>query len=110
MAFFKTLSTIASLATAGSYDIDWTDEKTRKAAVEHWTEVKEKADDALPLAGLRLTAEQKARLDELLKGEKVFPDEPNDELLDGLPEAIPPASLNRICGAIIHDCLTTHTH
>ncbi|KAI8323726.1 hypothetical protein GQ54DRAFT_309827 [Martensiomyces pterosporus] len=110
MAFFKTLSTIASLATAGSYDINWTDEKTKKAVITHWPEVKVKADDALPLAGLRLTGEQKMLLDELLKGETVFPDEPNDELLDGLPDAIPPASLNRICGAIIHDCLTTHTH
>ncbi|ORX70952.1 clathrin adaptor, mu subunit [Linderina pennispora] len=57
------------------------DPKTKDAAVRHWTDVKAKADPALPLAGLRLTAEQKAKLDELLKGASVFPDEPTEELL-----------------------------
>ncbi|KAJ1946729.1 hypothetical protein FBU59_001966 [Linderina macrospora] len=110
MSFFSTLSTIASIATSPNYDIDWKDPKTKDAAIRHWTEVKAKADPALPLAGLRLTAEQKAKLDELLKGASVFPDEPTEELLLGLPDAIPPASLNRICGSVINQCLTEHKH
>ncbi|KAJ2520587.1 hypothetical protein GGH20_004448, partial [Coemansia sp. RSA 1937] len=41
-----------SIATSGSYDIDWKDPKVRDAVIVHWKEVKEKADAALPLAGL----------------------------------------------------------
>ncbi|KAJ1768975.1 hypothetical protein LPJ77_003225 [Coemansia sp. RSA 2523] len=99
-----------SIATSGSYDIDWKDPKVRDAVIVHWKEVKEKADAALPLAGLRLTKEQKAKLDELLKQKGVFPDEPTDYLLDNLPDAIPPASLNRIIGGVIDDCLKNHDH
>ncbi|KAJ2002855.1 hypothetical protein H4R26_003390 [Coemansia thaxteri] len=110
MAFFATLKAAVNIATSQSYDIDWREPKVKEAAIVHWEEVKAAADPALPLAGLRLTAEQKSKLDELLKGESVFPDQPTDELLDGMPDAIPSASLNRICGSIIDNCLNNHNH
>ncbi|PIA14230.1 hypothetical protein COEREDRAFT_82898 [Coemansia reversa NRRL 1564] len=110
MGIFSTASAAISIIASSNYDIDWKDPKVRDAAVVHWKEVKEKSDAALPLAGLRLTAEQKSKLDTLLKGKGVFPDQPNSVLLDGLPDAIPPASLNRIVGSIIDDCLKNHTH
>ncbi|KAJ1752471.1 hypothetical protein LPJ79_001218 [Coemansia sp. RSA 1821] len=106
----STAGAAISIATSASYDIDWKDSKVRDAVIVHWKVVKEKADAALPLAGLRLTKEQKAKLDELLKGKGVFPDVPTDVLLDGLPDAIPPASLNRIIGSVIDDCLKNHKH
>ncbi|KAJ1665847.1 hypothetical protein IW140_002928 [Coemansia sp. RSA 1813] len=106
----STAGAAASIITSADYDIDWKQQAPRDAAIQHWPEVKKKADAALPLAGLRLTAEQKAKLDELLKGEGVFPEEPTDVLLDGLPDAIPPASLNRIIGSVIDDCIKNHKH
>ncbi|KAJ2765640.1 hypothetical protein IWQ56_004018 [Coemansia nantahalensis] len=106
----STASAAISIATSANYDIDWSDAKVSDAAIVHWTVVKEKADAALPLAGLRLTAEQKKRLDQLLKGESVLPDQPTHALLRGLPEAIPPASLNRIVGSVIDECIKSHKH
>ncbi|KAJ2556566.1 hypothetical protein EV175_001923 [Coemansia sp. RSA 1933] len=106
----STAGAAASIITSPDYNIDWKEQAPRDAAIQHWPEVKKKADAALPLAGLRLTAEQKAKLDELLKGESVFPDEPTEVLLDGLPDAIPPASLNRIIGSVIDDCIKNHKH
>ncbi|KAJ2317693.1 hypothetical protein H4S02_003467 [Coemansia sp. RSA 2611] len=114
MSFLKGIASTAgaafSIATSATYDIDWKDIKVREAVIVHWKEVKEKADAALPLAGLRLTKEQKTKLDELLKHQGVFPNEPTDYLLDNLPDAIPPASLNRIIGGVIDDCLKNHNH
>ncbi|KAJ2335867.1 hypothetical protein GGI00_001141 [Coemansia sp. RSA 2681] len=110
MAFFSTLKAAVSIATSASYDIDWKKPEVREAAITHWKEVKASADPALPLASMRLTKEQNAKLQELLKDKGIFPDEPTDELLDGLPEAIPEASLNRIVGSIIDDCLKNHKH
>ncbi|KAJ2617123.1 hypothetical protein H4S08_000447 [Coemansia sp. RSA 1365] len=110
MGIFSTASAAISIITSSNYEIDWKDPKVRDAAIVHWKEVKEKSDAALPLAGLRLTTEQKAELDTLLKGKGVFPDQPTSALLNGLPGAIPPASLNRIVGSIIDDCLKNHTH
>ncbi|KAJ2785109.1 hypothetical protein H4R18_000697 [Coemansia javaensis] len=109
-AIASTASAAVSIATSATYDIDWKSPEVREAVIVHWAAVKEKADAALPLAGLRLSAEQKARLDVLLKGKKVFPDQPTEVLLDGLPDAIPPASLNRIIGSIIDECLKGHKH
>ncbi|KAJ2355617.1 hypothetical protein IWW50_006584 [Coemansia erecta] len=108
--FASTAGAAFSIATSGSYDIDWKDPKVRDAVIVHWKVVKEKADAALPLAGLRLTKEQKTKLDELLKHKGVFPDEPTEILLNELPSAIPPASLNRIIGGVIDDCLKAHNH
>ncbi|KAJ1812216.1 hypothetical protein LPJ56_003644 [Coemansia sp. RSA 2599] len=111
MGFLGTLSAAVSIATSENYDIDWESEATVKATKFHWDQVRSKANDALPLASLRLTKEQKALLDELLKpsgGE--FPEKYTDELLRQLPKAIPPASLNRIVGSIINDCLKNHKH
>ncbi|KAJ1986322.1 hypothetical protein GGI26_004188 [Coemansia sp. RSA 1358] len=114
MSFFKTLASTAgaavSIISSADYEIDWKEKAPRDAAIQHWPEVKKKADAALPLAGLRLTAEQKQKLDELLKGEGEFPDEPTEVLLDGLPDAIPPASLNRIIGSVVDDCMKNHKH
>ncbi|KAJ2577570.1 hypothetical protein GGH95_003508, partial [Coemansia sp. RSA 1836] len=110
MAFFSTLKAAVSIATSASYDIDWKKPEVREAAITHWKEVKAAADPALPLASMRLTKEQNAKLQDLLKDKGIFPDEPTDELLDGLPEAIPEASLNRIVGSIINDCLKNHKH
>ncbi|KAJ1726569.1 hypothetical protein LPJ61_005096 [Coemansia biformis] len=114
MGLFSTIASTASaavsIATSATYDIDWKDTKVRDAAIVHWTTVKEKADAALPLAGLRLSKEQKAKLDELLKGKSVFPDEPTHVLLRDLPDAIPPASLGRIIGSVIDDCVKNHKH
>ncbi|KAJ2643200.1 hypothetical protein GGF44_001286 [Coemansia sp. RSA 1694] len=101
MAFFSTLKAAVSIATSASYDIDWKKPEVREAAITHWKEVKAAADPALPLASMRLTKEQNAKLQELLKDKGIFPDEPTDELLDGLPEAIPEASLNRIRASLI---------
>ncbi|KAJ2865751.1 hypothetical protein GGI22_001440 [Coemansia erecta] len=106
----STAGAAASIITSADYNIDWKEQAPRDAAIHHWPEVKKKADAALPLAGLRLTAEQKAKLDELLKGEGVFPEEPTEALLDGLPDAIPSASFNRIVGSIIDDCIKNHKH
>ncbi|KAJ2693328.1 hypothetical protein H4R19_006025 [Coemansia spiralis] len=106
----STASAAISIATSATYDIDWSDAKVRDATIVHWAVVKEKADAALPLAGLRLSAEQKKRLDELLKGEKVFPDQLTHALIRDLPDAIPPASLNRIIGSVIDDCIKNHKH
>lgn len=110
MGFLGTLGAAVSIATSQTYDVDWADDKAKDAAIVHWKEVKEAADPALPLAGMRLTAEQKAKLDELLKGNSVFPEDPTHELLDGMPDAIPPASLNRIIGKIVDDCVKNHNH
>ncbi|KAJ1880662.1 hypothetical protein LPJ57_002112 [Coemansia sp. RSA 486] len=111
MGFLSTLSAAVSIATSENYDIDWENEATVKATKIHWDQVRPKANDALPLASLRLTKEQKQLLDELLKpsgGE--FPEKITDELLHQLPKAIPPASLNRIIGSVIDDCLKNHKH
>ncbi|KAJ2162954.1 hypothetical protein GGF46_000140 [Coemansia sp. RSA 552] len=110
MGFFSTVGAAVSIATSATYDIDWKSQQVREAVIIHWKEIKEKADNALPLASLRLTTEQKAKLDELLKNKGVFPDEPTDVLLDGLPDAIPPVSLNRIVGSVIDDCIKNHKH
>ncbi|KAJ2907845.1 hypothetical protein GGI21_003480 [Coemansia aciculifera] len=110
MAIFSTLKAAVSIAMSATYEIDWKKPEVREAAITHWKEVKAAADPALSLASIRLTKEQNAKLQELLKDKGVFPDEPTDELLDGLPEAIPEASLNRIVGSIIDDCLKTHNH
>ncbi|KAJ2822714.1 hypothetical protein FBU31_004508 [Coemansia sp. 'formosensis'] len=110
MNFLKTVKAAVSIATSQTYDIDWARPEVREAAVIHWKEVKAAADPALCLASMRLTEAQNARLEALLEHKGYFPETPTDELLDGLPEAIPEASLNRIVGSIINDCLTNHKH
>ncbi|KAJ2723205.1 hypothetical protein GGI07_002774 [Coemansia sp. Benny D115] len=111
MGFFSTISAAYSIATSDSYDIDWQKQETRDAVRIHWETVRPKANDALPLAALRLTPEQKKLLDELLKdSDGLFPEKPTEDLLKRLPDAIPPASLGRIIGSIIDDCLKNHKH
>ncbi|KAJ1641827.1 hypothetical protein J3B02_006417 [Coemansia erecta] len=111
MGFLSTLSAAVSIATSENYDIDWENETTVKAAKIHWEQVRPKANDALPLASLRLTKEQKQLLDKLLQPSGgQFPEDITDDLLRQLPKAIPPASLNRIIGSIIDDCLKNHKH
>ncbi|KAJ1720742.1 hypothetical protein LPJ53_004669, partial [Coemansia erecta] len=111
MGFFSTISAAVSIATSENYDINWDDKAARQAAMIHWEQVRPKANDALPLASLRLTSEQKQLLDQLLAPSGgLFPETPTDELLAELPKAIPPASLNRIIGSIIDDCLKNHKH
>ncbi|KAJ2017373.1 hypothetical protein GGI08_003554 [Coemansia sp. S2] len=110
MNFFKTVKAAVNIATSATYEIDWTKPEVKEAAIIHWKEVKAAADPALPLASMRLTAEQNAALEKLLDNKGIFPDEPTEELLAGLPDAIPEASLNRIVGSIIHECLNNHKH
>ncbi|KAJ2883258.1 hypothetical protein H4R27_002889 [Coemansia aciculifera] len=110
MNFFKTVKAAVNIATSATYDIDWTKPEVKEAAIIHWKEVKAAADPALCLASMRLTAEQNAALEKLLEHKGIFPEEPTDELLDGLPKAIPEASLNRIVGSIIDTCLNNHNH
>ncbi|KAJ2084084.1 hypothetical protein H4R24_000293 [Coemansia sp. RSA 988] len=107
MQLSKTFVAVAALAASALGAIDWTSEATIQCSKDNWAQIKADADPLLPMAGMLLTPEQSAKLDELLGESKVFPATPSDEFLKALPEAIPPSLLDSTAGKYITPCLKT---
>ncbi|KAJ1731263.1 hypothetical protein LPJ61_002616 [Coemansia biformis] len=105
MQFAKILVAIAAIAAAVVADVDWTSPEAIKCTKENWSKIKATADPLLPLAGGLLSPEQKKALDSLLNGQSTLPANPSDDFLRALPQAIPPALLERVAGKEVSACI-----
>ncbi|KAJ2702149.1 hypothetical protein FB645_004390 [Coemansia sp. IMI 203386] len=108
MQFFKKFVSFATIAASVALATDWTSDATLACSKQNWAEIKSIADQIMPYAAQVLPAENVAAIDKLLNGATVMPDNPTDEFLRALPEAIPVEVLEELAGTIIAPCLATY--